>query len=297
MKITVFTPAYNRAYTLGRLYASLLRQTYGDFEWLVVDDGSTDDTPALLERMQAEGKLDMRHCRVANGGKHRAIDIGAQKARGELLFIVDSDDYLADHALERIAFHYENVRGDASFGGVAGRRAHPDGRTIGSRTAFGVRDCTSTEYRVRYRMRGDMAEVLRTEVVRRYPFPDYEGEKFCAEDVLFRRIAREYRLRWFDENIYICEYLPDGLTAHIRRRHRESPRYSMLSYGGAAKDPCNGFMARLRAGINYWRYTIRYRGPRRGELGLPWWGYALWPAGLAFYGLDLRRMRSMEGRP
>ena len=118
--ITVFTPAYNRGYIIGKLYESLRRQSFRDFEWLVVDDGSTDDTGTLLAGFIAENKIPIRYFRQENGGKHRAINRGVREARGELFFIVDSDDHLADDALERVAFHYGNVRNDANFAGVSG---------------------------------------------------------------------------------------------------------------------------------------------------------------------------------
>jgi glycosyltransferase involved in cell wall biosynthesis len=100
--ITIFTPTYNRAYSLRRLYDSLCKQTSNDFEWLVVDDGSTDDTENLINSFIADGKVDIRYFKQANGGKHRAINFGVREARGELFFIVDSDDQVTPDAVEWI---------------------------------------------------------------------------------------------------------------------------------------------------------------------------------------------------
>lgn len=102
--VTVFTPTYNRAYILNNLYQSLCRQSYGDFEWLIVDDGSTDNTEGLIASWLDESKISLCYIKQPNGGKHRAINRGIQEANGNLFFIVDSDDYLADNAIERILF-------------------------------------------------------------------------------------------------------------------------------------------------------------------------------------------------
>ncbi|MFT0647270.1 glycosyltransferase family A protein [Bacteroides thetaiotaomicron] len=102
--VTVFTPTYNRAYILNDLYQSLCRQTCRKFEWLIVDDGSTDNTEGLVASWLDEGKMSLRYIKQPNGGKHRAINKGIQEANGDLFFIVDSDDYLAKNAIERILF-------------------------------------------------------------------------------------------------------------------------------------------------------------------------------------------------
>ena len=118
---TVFTPTYNRAYLLPRLYQSLKAQTVTNFEWLIVDDGSTDDTQQVIQRWaEQENKFSIRYTRVENGGKHRAINLGVQLARGELFFIVDSDDALAPNAMERINFWRNSIRGSSEFAGVSG---------------------------------------------------------------------------------------------------------------------------------------------------------------------------------
>jgi len=285
MLVTVFTPTYNRAHTLSALYGSLLGQTLRDFEWLVVDDGSVDDTPELLKSIQAEGRLSMRVIRTDNGGKHRAVNVGAREARGELFFIVDSDDTLTPDALEAAAHHYAQVRGDDSFAGVCGLRAWPDGRKIGSPVCFETLDCTAVEFRHKHNAKGDMAEIFRTDVVRRFPFPEYPGERFVSEALVWNRIAASYRLRYFNRAIYLCEYLPDGLTRSIGRAHRASPLGTMDYYAAASKLRGGTVLSKIKAAINYWRYTLGYRGKR---IELPAWGYLFWPAGVFFDWNDKR---------
>mgnify|MGYP003214151433 CR=1 FL=1 len=148
MKLTVFTPTYNRAYILGKLYESLCRQTAGDFEWIVVDDGSTDGTEALVRGWSSMAPFSLRYVRQANGGKHRAINRGVREARGELFFIVDSDDYLADNAVERVLSQYDTVRGREDFAGVCGMKVYPDGHRVGGDAQFSELECTLLEFTV-----------------------------------------------------------------------------------------------------------------------------------------------------
>lgn len=253
--ITVFTPAYNRGYIISKLYESLCRQTFTDFEWLVVDDGSTDDTGTLIGKFIAENKITIRYLRQENGGKHRAINRGVHEAYGELFFIVDSDDHLADNALERVAFHYGNVRNDSSFAGVSGLRAFPSGEKIGGEENWEVLDCSSLDFRHKHGAKGDMAEAYRLSVLREFPFPEIDGEKFCAEGLVWNRIARKYKIRYFYEKIYIGEYLPDGLTASSVRCRRNSPETALIAYAEfmRARVPAK---QKLKGAINFWRFAF-----------------------------------------
>lgn len=254
--ITIFTPAYNRGYIIGKLYESLCRQSFCDFEWLVVDDGSTDDTGTLLAAFIAENKIPIRYFRQENGGKHRAINRGVREARGELFFIVDSDDHLADDALERVAFHYGNVRDDATFGGVCGLRFFSNGKKVGGEEAWKILDCNCLDFRYKHGAKGDMAEAFRTSVMREFPFPEIPGETFCTEGLLMIRISQKYKLRYFYEKIYICEYLPDGLSASIVRQRQKSPEGTLFFYAEYFRIPTLIFAERIKGAINFWRFAF-----------------------------------------
>lgn len=229
--VTIFTPTYNRAYTLPALYDSLCRQTYPDFEWLIVDDGSTDTTEELIKSYIVEGKLDIRYIKQPNGGKHRAINRGVAETRGELFFIVDSDDYLTEDAVERVMFHWKNVPDKSIFAGVSGLKITPNQTTVARLgTTYDILDCSMIDYRYKYRCWGDGAEIYRTEVLRQYPFPEIPGEKFVPEALIWLRIAKKYQLRYFYEPIYICEYLPDGYTNNFKRNLKANPIGFQLYY-------------------------------------------------------------------
>ncbi|MEG2118970.1 MAG: glycosyltransferase family A protein, partial [Pseudoflavonifractor sp.] len=207
--ITVFTPTYNRADLLPELYASLCRQTCPDFEWLIVDDGSADGTGALCAGWAAaERRFPIRYFRQENGGKHRAVNRGVALAQGEYFFIVDSDDSLTDDAVERVTAWTADIAGLDGFAGVSGLRASPEGASSGGTPKLGAGgfvDATNLE-RGQYRLGGEKAEVYKTRLLREYPFPEFEGETFITEAVVWDEIAAAgYKLRWFGQPLIIWE--------------------------------------------------------------------------------------------
>lgn len=254
--ITILTPTYNRASLLPRLFDSLLRQTSKDFEWIVVDDGSTDDTREVVANLKEKcgGAFPMGYVYKANGGKHMAINIGAERARGELLFIADSDDLLTDDALETVANSWHDISDDKSFAGIAGLDITMDTReVIGSGLPQEHIDCNAIDIRYRHHVTGDMKEVFRTEVLREFPFPEFAGERFCPEQLVWFRMARRYRLRYINKPIYIADYQPDGITAGITRARMRNPSASMLTYAELTECPVP-FLVKVKAAINFWRF-------------------------------------------
>lgn len=255
MFITVFTPTYNRGYLLPRLFSSLRNQSFKDIEWLIVDDGSTDNTHDVVMAFIEENIIPIRYVFKRNGGKHQAINEGVKHAKGELFFIVDSDDMLPTNALKRVAEVYRQIKEDRSFGGVAGVDAYPDGRIVGSGLPAPIIDCNSIDIRSKYHVAGDLSEVFRTDVIREFPFPEIEGEKFCPEVLVWNRIARKYKLRYFNEAIYIAEYQPEGLTARIVEIRMKSPTATTICYAEMVSLDIP-FKDKVKAAINYWRFRL-----------------------------------------
>lgn len=289
MLITVFTPAYNRAHLLPRLYESLMAQTFQDFEWIIVDDGSTDNTEEIVkEWLQPEGGVNIlhpldgikgciRYIKQPNGGKHRAINRGVQEAKGELFFIVDSDDRLPSNSLLRIAYYYEQIKNNLQFAGVCGLKCYFDGRQTGGNQPFDMTDCSMMDIRLKHHIVGDMAEVFRTQVLREFPFPEYDGECFCPEDLVWNRISQKYIMRFFYENIYECEYQPDGLTARIVRIRMDNPQASVTHYHELNTYDIS-FMQKLKSAVNYWRF--RFCMPKnRTYPTLSWFWNIVFPLG------------------
>lgn len=224
MKITVFTPTYNRAYIIENLYRSLQKQSYTNFEWLVIDDGSSDHTQELFGKwLQEDNFFEIRYFKVKNGGKHRAINKGTDLASGELFFIVDSDDTLTDDALEKIISWEETIINKNEFCGVSGNRGRNHTEIIGTTFEGEYVDATSLE-RSKLKITGDKAEVYYSHILKKYKFDEIEGEKFITEATVWDRIAYDgYKIRWFNKTIYLCEYLEDGLTQNMAKVFSKNP--------------------------------------------------------------------------
>jgi glycosyltransferase involved in cell wall biosynthesis len=230
--ITIFTPTYNRAYRIGKLYDSLKRQTSKDFEWIVINDGSTDNTNELFESwLKEKNEFPIIYKEVPNGGKHRAINKAVQMAASDAFFIVDSDDYLLDNAVEKANSWFGQISEDDSFAGVSGLRGEDEETPIGGYGNYDGEyiDCTNLQRHL-YNLLDDKAEVYKTSILKQYPFPEFEGENFVSEPVVWDHIGRDgYKIRWFNEIIYICEYLQDGLTVNINKKFMDNPK-GFLTY-------------------------------------------------------------------
>lgn len=253
MLLTILTPTYNRAYCLNNLYESLCRQSNCDFEWIIVDDGSTDNTHQVVGKWMVEQRINIRYIQQSNGGKHRAINRGIKIANGDFIFIVDSDDYLSDDAVEWINKEAYGIKNDSTFAGISGIRIRPDGTKIGEGENFGVIDSNAIEIRLKHNIKGDLAEIYKTDILKKFPFPEYDGEKFCPEALIWFRIGRLFKMRYIYKGIYVCEYLDDGLTAKITRIRHQSPKASMLYYSEHFHDLIP-LKWKLKAAINFWRF-------------------------------------------
>ena len=265
MLITVFTPAYNRAHLLPRLYESLQRQTFHDFEWVIVDDGSVDETASLFssnendnenENGNENGNVKIRYFYQENGGKHRAINRGVKEARGELFFIVDSDDALLPNSLEIIWAEYLRIRHEHDFCGVSGMKGYFNNVKVGTQASFGHLDCTIIESNYKYHLHGDKAEVFKTDILKDYPFPEFDGERFCPEALIWNRISNKYKIRYFDKIIYYCEYLPDGLTNRISSLLEKNLKSTMLTYKEMVEYDGAPFIYKLKSALNFYRYSL-----------------------------------------
>lgn len=236
-KITVFTPTYNRAYIIENLYRSLQRQTYTEFEWLVVDDGSSDETESLFAQWCRESNpFRIRYHKTENGGKCRAINRGLELAQGELFFTVDSDDYLTDDSLEKIIRWNDEVPRQEKYCGFAGNRGVNPKETPNRLFEGGYHDGTLLD---RYGdltqtyglVDGERAYVFYTDVHRQYLYPEFPGEKFLTEAVTWDLMAHDgYKMRFYNDIIWIWEYKDDGLTKAGYQVFLNNPRGTGLFF-------------------------------------------------------------------
>lgn len=270
--ITVFTPTYNRGNLLNRLYQSLCRQNYKEFEWIIVDDGSLDDTSSIVNIIQDKhpyGDFSILYYKKENGGKHTAVNTGVQKAHGDLFFIADSDDILPPNALQIVAEVWEQTKYDNTIGGICGfdgdindssiigtgfpKEVHLLNIELSNHINIGYIDATTRDVRFKLKVDGDMKEVFRTSVLREFPFPEINGERFCPEVLVWNRIASKYKLRHIDKIIYLVEYQQDGITSAITRSRMNSPIASTMTYAEVL-DYNISLRWKIRSAINYWRF-------------------------------------------
>lgn len=222
--LTVFTPAYNRAHTLPRTYESLQRQNCKDFLWLIVDDGSQDDTAALVKQWQAaENGFEIRYIYKENGGMHTAHNVAYENIDTELNVCIDSDDYLSDDAVEKILTKWQQVK-EKGYAGIIGLDADMEGDLIGKGFQERMTETTLSGYYAAGGA-GDKKLVYRTDVIKAYPpYPVFEGEKYVALAYKYRLIDQDYKLAVLNEVLCVVDYQPDGHGAGMWKEYVRSPR-------------------------------------------------------------------------
>ena len=234
--ITVLTPTYNRGKFLKKLYESLCAQDSKDFEWFIVDDGSTDDTGECVEHMKQRADFPITYYKKENGGKHTALNYAYHFIKTPLTFIVDSDDMLTEDAISCVNRIYKKYKDENDVCGFSFLRGKPDGGYLSTSGVpqDGMKE-SYVECRINRNIGGDMAEVWYTHCLKEYPFPEFQGEKFLGEDIVWVSMSEKYKMRFFNRVIYISDYLEGGLTNNRRKHNIKSP---------------NGCVARAEAFLN-----------------------------------------------
>ena len=222
--LTVFTPAYNRAHTLPRTYESLLRQKNKGFCWLIVDDGSQDGTADLVKKWQAaDNGFEIRYVYKENGGMHTAHNTAYEQIDTELNVCIDSDDALAEDAVEKILTKWQRVK-DKGYAGIIGLDADMNGNIIGKGFPESMTETTLSGYYAAGGS-GDKKLVYRTDVIKQYlPYPVFEGEKYVALAYVYILIDQKYRLAVLDEVLCNVDYQTDGHSTGMWREYLRSPR-------------------------------------------------------------------------
>lgn len=297
--ITIFTPTYNRASLLPRLFDSLKRQTIFDFEWLIVDDGSSDETDRVVQNLCSLSFVPfrIRYYKKENGGKHTAINYGVNRALGELFFIADSDDILPPDALQTVLTVWNEVRANSRYAGICGLDGKmDDGSIIGSGISGSSKsdemsltnnrklryvDGTNIEVRFGMGVSGDMKEVFKTSILKEFPFPEIPNENFCPEVLVWNRIGIKYKLRYINCVIYLVEYQKEGITSSITKTRMNNPIATMMTYQEMTQYDIP-MKWKIKAAINYWRFKECLKGRKNTGITPPsisWYWRLLWPLG------------------
>lgn len=263
--LTIFTPAYNRAYCLDRCYKALKRQTNKDFDWLIIDDGSTDNTRELVQSWidKQDNGFEIRYIYKENGGLHTAYNEAIANMDTELSMCIDSDDFPPDDAVEKI-IKFWNENGSYKYAGIVALDYDLEGNIIGdplpNQKTVNLIDLLIGKYNLH---NGDRKNVIRTELYKKVaPMKFFEGEKNFNPHYMHLLISKDYDFLVMNENLCFVEYQPDGMTNSMFKQYYNSPnsfaeiRKLYLSFEGTP------FKFKLKHSIHYVSSSIL--GRRKG---------------------------------
>jgi glycosyltransferase involved in cell wall biosynthesis len=300
-RFTVFTPTYERAHVLHRPYETLQQQTHEDFEWLIIDDNSTDETQSLVESWKKEADFPIRFVTQDKDqpGKHHAFNTAVDIARGELFYEIDSDDELLPDALEILSETWESIAPEDrdQYAGVTGLCIDTNRNVVGDRFPDSPFDSDSIELRYRYKISGEKSGMIRTDILQEYPFPELEGVRHVPESLVWDAISGQYKTRFVNEplRVYhiddsVSQLTTDGDTSKSSMGHvlaRQDRLNSQLSWARYAP------LEFLKSATQYVRYA-NHTGLTVSEQAkrLRWPAHLLWlaclPVGTAAATLDRR---------
>lgn len=254
---TVFTPTYNRAHTLQRVYDSLCCQTYTNFEWLIVDDGSTDNTQEIVRKWIDVKKIKVRYFYQENSGKHVAFNRGVGEAEGELFVPLDSDDTCIPRALERFYERWHAIPANTrdAFSGITCLCQDENGNIVGGQLPNDIIDGRFNGVLSKINRTGEMWGFQRTTVLKEYPFPIFPGEKFVPEGLVWNRIAAKYKTRFINEALRRYYASNDALSSKMTQIRANSPTATITYY----KELLNSDLSlacQMKACINIWRFCV-----------------------------------------
>ncbi|WP_312760839.1 glycosyltransferase family 2 protein [Epilithonimonas sp.] len=253
MKITICTPTYNRAILLQKLYKSLLSQTKKNFEWIIIDDGSTDNTADVVESFD-RSQFSIEYYQQENGGKHIALNYGLEKANGEYFFVVDSDDFLANETVEECLELINEVQDKSNIAGFTFIHFSPS-HPINIQN-YGKVKQIGTYFDYNWEFNGELIICFKTHIAKAFPFPVFMGEKFCRESLIGDRILDKYELLYTDKVLAFGDYQPDGLSANSWKRMLESPQYSMLYFKEKINNRKYSKIEKENFVIHYWKIAM-----------------------------------------
>jgi len=254
--LSIFTPTYNRAYTLPKLYESLKRQTSKDFEWIIVDDGSVDNTRQLIEGWMDEGVVPIKYEYQQNAGKMSAHNRGVEMANTELFVCIDSDDYIVDEAVELIITKWSSESDKKTLAGIIAYRSmrQMDGNyEVICEFPHSGYDKLYLLYKKGFR--GETTLIFRTDAIRPFPFPIFEGEKFIPETIMYDQLDLRYDWALLDKALTLCEYMSDGYTKNGRELYNRNPKGVAYLYNEHSKMPGLSIIDRIRLAALYITYS------------------------------------------
>lgn len=236
IKITVFTPTYNRLEKLKRCYNSLLAQTNKEFEWLIIDDGSTDDTKKWVKSILKNSPFKINYIFQQNGGKHRAHNLAVKNCFTDYILILDSDDILSESCINVLYAKIKIIDAQKNISGIIGNKFDLETKKcIGTKMPASLSYITGISLYQKYKFKGDTLRFYKTAILKKFLFPEILGEKFIYENVVFDRIDQNYKMLIIFDELYYCEYNMDGYSKNSAILKMSNPIGYSLSLKSASE--------------------------------------------------------------
>ena len=258
-ELTVFTPTYNREKTLVNLYKSLCRQKYQNFIWLIIDDGSVDNTENIVKNWQEEGKIKIQYIKQKNGGKYKAVNTGVKNCKTELFAFIDSDDYYLDNSLEIMMTEWENVKSNQKVAAIVGRKQKTDGTIVGKSIDLNKTVINENKLTKKFGYIGDTCRVYRTKILKEHLYPEVE-DKFMPECVMFSPINNQYDIYFINTPLSVIEYLEEGYSKNRKKILLNNPTGNWIALNTLIKSK-QQIKLRIKNAISYvlwsWIHNIK----------------------------------------
>ena len=249
--LTIYTPAYNRGELLSRVYESLVKQTCGDFVWMIVDDGSTDGTEEIVKGFINDNKVEICYIKKQNGGKHTATNEAFKSCFTPYIMVaLDSDDYLRENAVEII---FDSCKKYPGMAGYVFSKEDAQGKVLSSYSSEETKFMSWQDAVCGGFFDGEALLVLKSDYARNFSYPVIEGESFFTEAYVYLQMTEPFY--WSREVVYTAEYLDDGYTKNILTSFRENPVcYEM--YNNLRLSLFKTFVKKLKFGAYYIAFSL-----------------------------------------
>lgn len=275
MKLTIFTPTYNRKKLLNRLYQSLLMQTDQSFEWIIVDDGSTDDTQEWVKRIESNSNFKIRYIWQKNSGKHVAFNTAISESTGELFMCVDSDDFLASpQVIGQIIDEWKLIKENVDLAGIISLKALQTGEILGKKFPDNIEYATPFELARKYHSYGERNIIFRLKYLKKYSYPVFEGERFCPDSYITDCISQKYYMWLRDSVDVLCEYQEDGLSNTFSKVMKNNPKGFCVA-NMQIIDMEDNISEKIMTAIRFWAFKklgkdrkIKYSGKNKTLVNL-----------------------------
>lgn len=262
MKLTIYTPAYNKGETLNRTFESLLQQTNHDFEWILINDGSTNQTDLIVKQFKTP-PFRWRYINKKNEGLSSVMNLAAQECKTEFILRLDADDYLTPQAVETILKHLDDSEVKSSkIAALVFLTCYSDGKRCGYHPFSTTYISTFWDYRFKYKAIGDRAEVFKNKIFSQYPMPVFKDERFCSEGFTWNKISDSYDAIYYTDAIYVRDYVENSITTLGAQVRIKNPKGEQLVLSDILnrRPPLKIF---IKASILYYRYSLHANYPLR----------------------------------